>query len=179
MRITVLFLVVVSVLLVDVSGSYFGNKRKKEKQQPQAGEFPDENKAKDTIDEGVDTLLATAQDPKLLKDAMAALKDPSTMKEVEKLMSDPAFIREMEKIKSDPQFASSVQSAKELYNDAAKAAKTFGELGARANKGGLHNGRPSDAQLGMSELAKIAKNPQMMADALQMLKDPETVAEVM
>lgn len=37
----------------------------------------------------------------------------------------------------------------------------------------------SDAELGLSELAKAAQNPKAMAEAMEMLKDPETAAEVL
>jgi hypothetical protein len=36
----------------------------------------------------------------------------------------------------------------------------------------------SDAQLGIAKLAEAAKNPKMLADAMEMLKDPEVAAEV-
>ena len=122
-----------------------------------------------------DTESESTVEATLLKDSMAALKDPATMKEVEKLMSDPAFIKEMEKIKSDPNFAGAVQSAKDLYGNYVKAAQVFGQLNSRTPKEG---GILSDAQLGMHELSKAMKNPAMLAEAMELLKDPETAAEV-
>lgn len=36
----------------------------------------------------------------------------------------------------------------------------------------------SDAQLGLQELAKAARNPKALVEAMEMLKDPEIAAEV-
>jgi len=36
----------------------------------------------------------------------------------------------------------------------------------------------SDVELGIAELAKAAKNPKMLADAMEALKDPEVAREV-
>jgi hypothetical protein len=36
----------------------------------------------------------------------------------------------------------------------------------------------SDAALGLQEMMKASKNPKMLADAMEMMKDPEIAAEV-
>ena len=137
------------------------------------GKFGGRRKDDSDLDEVIN---GATRDPQVLKDAMRALKDPSTMREVEKLMSDPAFIKEMERLKTDAKFASAVESAKSLYNDADRAAKVFGDLSAQAAN--RREAGVSDAQLGMSELSKAAKDPQMLVDAMQIMQDPEIAMEV-
>jgi hypothetical protein len=86
----------------------------------------------------------------------------------------------MEELKKDPSFVSAVSTAKELYEDPAKAQNILQQIKDDAIAAGLPGGseKLSDAEIGLRELGKAARNPKLLADALEMLKDPETVAEV-
>jgi len=162
-------------MCMSTTDAFFGGGKKK-KEEDKKKEMP---KGKDAVAAGMDSIRKTAQDPRLMKDAMEALQDPETMKEVQQLMNDPEFIKEMERIKSDPQFANAVQSAKEMYSDPEKAAQVLGQLKSQsAAANGAKRQPKTDAQLGLQELAKTAANPKMLADAMEMLKDPETATEV-
>jgi hypothetical protein len=89
------------------------------------------------------------------------------------MMKDPAFLKEMERIKSDPKFANAVQSAKNMYTS--RAPPPTPEVLGQVNKGKREQ---TDAQLGLAELAKTTADPKLLAEAMEMLKDPETAAEV-
>lgn len=139
--------------------------------------------SKDTARLGMESLLEVSQDPLAMKELMSSLDDPETMKEVEKLMKDPTFISEIENLKNDPQFIRQFSAASDLYNDPLKQARVMGQI--RAHQAIQEKERQqqqqhhqSDVELGLSELAKAAKNPKMLADAMEALKDPEVAREV-
>lgn len=140
--------------------------------------------SKDTARLGMESLLEVSQDPLAMKELMSSLDDPETMKEVEKLMKDPTFISEIENLKNDPQFIRQFSAASDLYNDPLKQARVMGQIRAhqaiqekeRQQQQQQHH--QSDVELGLSELAKAAKNPKMLADAMEALKDPEVAREV-
>lgn len=126
---------------------------------------------KESVALGVDMMMQAAGDPRALKEAMSALNDPATRKEVESMMADPAFRREMEKMKSNPVYMNAIQGAKDML-DPQRAASIQSQISSQQDS------ELSDAALGMQEMMKAAKNPKMLADAMEMMKDPETAAEV-
>lgn len=126
---------------------------------------------KESVALGVDMMMQAASDPNTLKEAMSALNDPATRKEVESMMADPAFRREMEKMKSNPVYMNAIQGAKDML-DPQRAAHIQSQISTQQETD------LSDAALGMQEMMKAAKNPKMLADAMEMMKDPETAAEV-
>ena len=88
----------------------------------------------------------------------------------------------MERLQSDPMFKSAVENAKSMYGSPEKAAEVIGQLDKSRNQmNQMQNDvkeKLSDAQLGMQELAKSAQDPKVMAEAMEMLKDPEIAKEV-
>ena len=105
------------------------------------------------------------------------------MKEVEKLMKDPEFVSEIENLKNDPQFIRQFSAASDMYNDPLKQARVMGQIRAHQaieekERQQQQQHQQSDVELGLSELAKAAKNPKMLADAMEALKDPEVAREV-
>lgn len=127
---------------------------------------------KSTIAAGMDTLRSTATDPSAFRDALESLNDPETLKEVRKLMDDPNFKKEMEILKNDPMFLSAAEKARTVFEDPQKAAELVSELSK------MNRDKASDAQLGLAELGKAAKDPKLLAEAMEMLKDPTISAEV-
>jgi uncharacterized protein YjgD (DUF1641 family) len=115
--------------------------------------------------------------PTAMKETLALLSDPSTRAELEELMRDPAFQKEMEKLKSNPVYMNALQSAKEMFDNPEKLATLHSQMAAKVNEVN-EDGATSDVALGIQELSKAAKNPKMLADAMEMLKDPDVVKEV-
>lgn len=148
---------------INSSSGFFGGKKEKD----------DDNSigAKESVALGVDMMMKAASDPATLKDAMSMLDDPATRKEVEKMMADPAFKKEMEKMKSNPVYMNAIQGAKDML-DPQRAANIQSQMSAHESSG------LTDAALGMQEMMKASKNPKMLADAMEMMKDPEIAAEV-
>jgi hypothetical protein len=151
------------VLLSPVRGIFGGGKKE---QQDNA-----DLSAKETVALGLNAMYESMKDPNSMKEAMEMLNDPATRKEVEKLMSDPEFKKEMEKLQNNPVYRQAMEGAKEMFADAGKAARIQREVAAAT-------GTMSDAELGMSELMKASKNPKLIAEALESMKDPEIAAEV-
>jgi uncharacterized protein YjgD (DUF1641 family) len=159
--ITLLLLLVISA--PSVTFAFFGGRKDKEDDQKIG--------AKESVALGVDMMMQAASDPRALKEAMSALNDPATRREVESMMADPAFRKEMEKMKSNPVYMNAIQGAKDML-DPQRAAHIQSQMAAH------EEADLSDASLGMQEMIKAAKNPKMLADAMEMMKDPETAAEV-
>jgi hypothetical protein len=90
---------------------------------------------------------------------MMQLNDPKTKAEVDRMLADPTFRRQLEKMKNDPSYRDTIDGTKAALADS--AVNSDGDT-------------ISDAQLGMSELAKAAKDPKLMAEAMNMMKDPGT-----
>lgn len=155
--------VILIICASNFTGALFGAKKDR-----------DEDKkigVKESVALGVDMMMQAASDPNTLKEAMSALNDPATRKEVESMMADPAFRREMEKMKSNPVYMNAIQGAKDML-DPQRAAHIQSQISTQQETD------LSDAALGMQEMMKAAKNPKMLADAMEMMKDPETAAEV-
>ena len=157
MHLITLFLIL--VITTSTATAFFGGKKDKE----------EKINAKDSVALGVDMMMQAASDPRAMKEAMSALNDPATRKEVEAMMADPAFRKEMEKMKSNPVYMNAIQGAKDML-DPQRAANIQSQMS--------DHDEISDAALGMQEMIKASKNPKMLADAMEMLKDPETAAEV-
>jgi hypothetical protein len=152
-------LIVVLLVLLVVSSSAFLNSRRKREHDESEGE---ENMHK-------------IRKHNAVKEALESLRDPSIMREVEMLMNDPDFVRQMEQIKSDPKAIHAVKSAKDLYKDSERAAEVFNGLSKQAVR---NTGDLSNAQLGMMELLRAGKDPKVLSDAMEMLKDPAAAKEV-
>ena len=154
-----------TVLLIctsNVVDGFFGAKKEKEEQKIGA---------KESVALGIDMMMQAASDPSSLKEAMSMLNDPATRKEVESMMADPAFKKEMEKMKNNPVYMNAVQGAKEVL-EPQRVASSRGKMAAQEVE------ELSDAELGMQQMMKAAKDPKMIADAMEMMKDPETAAQV-
>eukprot|EP01038_Epipyxis_sp_PR26KG_P004895 gene4895-6854_t len=164
--ITIFLFVFVTIINVPVVDGFFGNNKKKEEEAKK-------KEVQDTIYQGMQSLKNVATDPSSLQETLELMNDPETMAEVKRLMNDPTFVSEMDRIKKDPMFLNAMQSAKEMYEDPEKAAKILSEIRAEKEKPVM-----TDAQLGLSELAKSARDPKMLKEAMDMLKDPEVAAEV-
>lgn len=67
-----------------------------------------------------------------------------------------------------------LQGAKDMYSNPETAARVQAQLIEAASE----LKQESDIDIGLRELAKAAKNPKMLADAMEMLKDPEIAKEV-
>lgn len=104
------------------------------------------------------------KDPKALQDTYAQLKNPESLQQVQAMMKDPGFLSEVNRLKSNPLYKDALTSVKEMYNDPAKAAKFLSAMSAARRE------EMSTAQLGMSELSKVAKNPKLMAEALEVMQ---------
>eukprot|EP01031_Cornospumella_fuschlensis_P033095 gene33095-40034_t len=112
------------------------------------------------------------KDPKALQETYAQLQNPESLQQVQAMMRDPSFLSEVNRLKSNPLYKDALASVQEMYSDPAKAAKFLSAMSA------ARRDEMSTAQLGMSELSKVAKNPKLMAEALEDLKNPEIAAEV-
>lgn len=160
--------VLLFIVLFCGADSYISSKKRKEKERERREGLTDRSEGR-----GVDERLAP---PGGVKEAMEILFDSATIRDVQALMNDPDFVRQMEQLKSNPQNADAVKSAKDLFLDEAKAASLFSQIarrdGERASLG------LTDAQLGMTELKRAAKDPTILSETLEMLKDPSVVAEV-
>lgn len=161
MRIIALSLIVLTCTSNVVNG-FFGGKKEKEEQKIGA---------KESVALGIDMMMQAASDPASLKEAMSMLNDPATRKEVESMMADPAFKKEMEKMKNNPVYMNAVQGAKEVLEPQRGA-------GSRGRAASPEVEDLSDADLGMQQMMKAAKDPKMIAEAMEMMKDPETAAQV-
>lgn len=146
----------------NVVNGFFGGK--KEKEEKKIG-------AKESVALGIDMMMQAASDPSSLKEAMSMLNDPATRKEVESMMADPAFKKEMEKMKNNPVYMNAVQGAKEMLVPQPGA-------NSRGKTAPQEVEEISDADLGMQQLMKAAKDPKMIADAAKMMEDPEIAAQV-
>ena len=172
---------IIIAFLLSTSIAFFGKNKEADKDEDK-NKINKKMNSKDTARLGMESLLEVSQDPLAMKELMSSLDDPETMKEVEKLMKDPAFISEIENLKNDPQFIRQFSAASDLYNDPLKQARVMGQI--RAHQAIQEKERQqqqhhqSDVELGLSELAKAAKNPKMLADAMEALKDPEVAREV-
>jgi hypothetical protein len=158
--ISLCFLLIVCKL--SFTNGFFGKKDKEEDKKIGA---------KDSVALGIDMMMQAAGNPAQLKEAMAMLNDPATRKEVESMMADPAFRKEMEKMKSNPVYMNAIQGAKDML-DPQRAANIQSQMSAHKED------ELSDAALGLQEMMKASKNPKMLADAMEMMKDPEIAAEV-
>lgn len=109
---------------------------------------------------GYEYLKASMRDPSMIKEAAMLLKDPENVKLIQQLANDPKFKQQVQRLKEDPTFQSTLDTAKAYLNNPNSAKQM------------------TDVELGLSELAKTARNPKFLAEALQDLKDPEIAAEV-
>ena len=163
MRYNAVFVLFV-IYATSFTNAFFGGKKDKEEDKKIS--------AKDSVALGVNMMMEAASDPRAMREAMEALSnDPATRREVEQMMADPAFRKEMEKMKSNPVMMNAIQGAKDML-DPQRAANIQSQMAAHQEE------ELSDAALGMQEMIKAAKNPKMLADAMEMMKDPETAAEV-
>lgn len=168
--------------LLSTSIAFFGKNKEVVKDEDK-NKVNNKMNSKDTARLGMESLLEVSQDPLAMKELMSSLNDPETMKEVEKLMKDPAFVSEIENLKNDPQFIRQFSAASDMYNDPLKQARVMGQIRAHQaieekERQQQQQHQQSDVELGLSELAKAAKNPKMLADAMEALKDPEVAREV-
>lgn len=176
------FCIVLLLLCSVVSNvALFGKKKQEERQENE------KFSSQESLALGLDALNKAATDPAALRETMAMLDDPETLKEVQALMKDPNFVAEMNKLKENPGFVKAMESAKELYSDPEKAIKVQAELSAAAQQLQMTGIRLvtttcgswkwlsptshydmyyADAELGIMELAKSAKNPKMLAEGL-------------
>ena len=151
-----LLFIVLLLTLLTLCTSLFGRKKHKESED-----------ASDLVQSGIDALREAARDPSILQNAVDAMGDPNTMKEVKKMMNDPAFVKEMEKLRNDPYVRKALEATVGIdRGDQINFLNSAKKL------------KQSDAHLGLEELMKAAKNPKLLAEAMEMLKYPSIVAEV-
>ena len=147
-KLYVVLLLLLSLLSTPTTALFGGGEQKKK-----------EEAATDSLKEGLELL----KDPKNVREAMMQLNDPATKREVDRMLADPTFRKQLERMKSDPAYRATIDGTKAALADPDNAA------GREVNQDG---DAVSDAQLGMSELAKAAKDPKLMAEAMNMMKDP-------
>ena len=153
-----IWILLVLLLFISINhvNAFFGGKKDKENKK-------DDISAKETLALGIESMMKNANDPQALKEIQDMLKDPEAMAEVQKLMKDPSFVKEIEKLKENPLYQNAMQQAAELYQDPQRAAEIL-EMKRQAEA--QLEEQLSDAELGIRELQKAAKNPKMLAEAM-------------
>lgn len=126
------------------------------------------SKEDDRSNAGLDALKETLADPQALRAAYERLKDPKVLREVQAMMDDPRFLSTLSKLKEDPSFHQTLEAAAEMFGDPGKTAQILSEI----------NEELSDANIGLKELARTARNPKLLAEAMEDLKNPEIAKEV-
>jgi hypothetical protein len=92
-------------------------------------------------------------------------------------------------LKADPKFVGAVNEAKTVMEDELNAPFNPGPRGSRAGRGGLPRQEDEEpeidysdprvsAQIGLQGLGEMAKDPKLLAEAMESLKDPEIAKEV-
>ena len=169
------FFYLLSLLLFNVDAFFAGRKKK-----------DDEIRA--SVEAGVE--MMGRADANTMRDLREMMQDPAMVQEAQKMMKDPAFLKgestnhyqrrnkqkreyqkresspnyynyisEVEKLKSDPAFLSMMQG-----QQARAKSSQMGVTGEASEEG---NEQLSDAELGLRELGKAARDPKLMQEAME------------
>ena len=102
---------------------------------------------------------------------METLNDPNVREEVKKMMADPDLREKIEKLKKDPKFMENVADAK-------KTMESKAYIEAEPAVPPDYSDQKKNVQVGLQGLGEMSKNPKLLAEAMESLKDPEIAKEV-
>jgi len=119
---------------------------------------------------GMAGLQEAAKNPALLAQLLQDLQDPEMMKEAQKMMENPEFKKQMKKMAETKDFKENVKKSLDMMKDPTTAARLEAQMEHMVKVGGeqLKKGAASAMEIGMASIS----NPEVMAEMLKMMKDP-------
>ena len=102
---------------------------------------------------------------------MDSLNDPNVREEVKKMMADPDFRGKIEKLKKDPKFMENMADAKKVMESEAY-------VEAEPQVPPDYSDQKRNVEVGLKGLGEMSKDPKLLAEAMESLKDPEIAKEV-
>mmetsp|Transcript_5767 Transcript_5767/g.9993 ORF Transcript_5767/g.9993 Transcript_5767/m.9993 type:complete len:200 (-) Transcript_5767:103-702(-) len=121
---------------------------------------------------GMAGLKHATQDPTLLAQLMQDMQDPEMMAEAKKMMESPEFKAQMKKLEKSKEFKEAVKKTGEMMKDPAQAARMEAQMEHMLKRG--QDTMKKNAQSSMTEaLGAMSDDPEVMAEAMKMMKDPD------